>query len=244
MSNTSNFRKAINESRKNELIGPNVIANALPIVGGGLILTALGTYGGLRIINFYPEIFYSTFVIAIILELGFFFIVNRVIEKNSEDIALPLLSLYSLLSGYTLSGIVYIALGTQGVGVQGIAISAFGCGATFIIARSIGSNLSDQDGIALTKTVRLGVIALLTVIIGQFIFSIFGFYTPSWLEIVFSGLGVFLFAGAAVVDFYVLPRSYNDGQYLAAALSMYLTYINLFIFILRLIISLNDNDKN
>ena len=111
-------------------------------------------------------------------------------------------------------------------------------------SHAIGSNLSDQDGIALTKTVRLGVIALLTVIIGQFIFSIFGFYTPSWLEIVFSGLGVFLFVGAAVVDFYVLPRSYNDGQYLAAALSMYLTYINLFIFILRLIISLNDNDKN
>ncbi len=244
MSNTSNFRKAINESRQNAIIGPNVIANALPVVGSGLILTALGTYGGLGIINSYPEVFYSTFFIAIILELAFFFIINRVIESSNQNTALPLLSFYSLLSGYTLSGIVYIALGTQGVGIQGIAISAFGCGLTFIIARSIGGNLSDQDGIALTKTVRLGLIALLIAIIGQFIFSIFGFYTPSWLEIVFSGLGVFLFAGAAVVDFYILPRSYNDKQYLAAALSMYLTYINLFIFILRLIISLNDNDNN
>jgi len=244
MSNTSNFRKAINESQKKDIVGPNVIANALPIVGSGLILTGLGTYGGLGIINSYPETFSSTFVIAVILELVFFFIVNRVINKNNQSIALPLLSIYSLLSGYTLSGIVYIALGTEGVGIQGVGISAFGCGATFIIARSIGTNLSDQDGMALTKTVQLGLIALLAVIIGQFIFSIFGFYTPSWLEIAFSGLGVFLFAGAAVVDFYVLPRSYNDKQYLAAALSMYLTYINLFVFILRLVISLNDRDDN
>ena len=239
MSNTSNFLKAINESQKKDIVGPNVIANALPIVGRCLILTGLGTYGGLGIINIYPETFSSTFVIAVILELVFFFIVNRVINKNNQSIALPLLSIYSLLSGYKLSGIVYIAVGTEGVG-----ISAFGCGATFIIARSIGTNLSDQDGMALTKTVQLGLIALLAVIIGQFIFSIFGFYTPSWLEIAFSGLGVFLFAGAAVVDFYVLPRSYNDKQYLAAALSMYLTYINLFVFILRLVISLNDRDNN
>jgi hypothetical protein len=51
-----------------------------------------------------------------------------------------------------------------------------------------------------------------------------------------------LFAGAAVVDFFILPRTYRDDQYLPAALSMYLTYINLFIFILRLLIALNGGD--
>jgi hypothetical protein len=45
--------------------------------------------------------------------------------------------------------------------------------------------------------------------------------------------------GVAVVDFFILPRTYKDEQYLPAALSMYLTYINLFIFILRLIIAFN-----
>ncbi len=72
--------------------------------------------------------------------------------------------------------------------------------------------------------------------------SLFGVYTPSWLEISISGIGVFLFAGVAVVDFFVLPRTYNDEQYLPAALSMYLTYINLFIFILRLLIAINSRD--
>jgi len=47
MSNTSNLRNAFREAKTQALIGPNVIANALPYVGGGLVLTALGTYGSL-----------------------------------------------------------------------------------------------------------------------------------------------------------------------------------------------------
>lgn len=46
MSNTSNFREAIRSARKQALVGPNVIRNALPFVGGGLVLTAVGTWGG------------------------------------------------------------------------------------------------------------------------------------------------------------------------------------------------------
>ncbi len=239
MSNTSNFRQALREARTQALVGPNVIANALPYLGGGLILTALGTYGGLGVINSNSQIFMPTFWVALIAEFVLFFIARGVAEKGNNSTALPLLALYSLLSGYTLSGIVFVALGTSGVGIQGIGIAALGCGVTFVAARSIGSNLSDQDGMALTQTVRLGIIALLVVLVGQLLFSFFGGGTPQWLEIAISGVGVFLFAGAAVVDFYILPRTYRDDQYLPAALSMYLTYINLFIFILRLLIALN-----
>ena len=53
MSNSSNFRQAMAEVRGKALVGPDVIANALPYLGGGLVLTAVGTYGGLGIINAY-----------------------------------------------------------------------------------------------------------------------------------------------------------------------------------------------
>jgi FtsH-binding integral membrane protein len=239
MSNTSNFREALRQARGQSLVGPNVIANALPFLGGGLVLTALGTYGGLGVIQANPALFMPTFIGALILELILFFVARGVAEKGNNAVALPLLVTYSLLSGYTLSGLVYVALGAQGVGIAGIGIAALGCGVTFAIARQIGANLSDQDGIALSQTIRLGLIALLVVLLGQFAFALFGVYTPSWLEIGISGIGVLLFAGAAVVDFYILPRTYKDDQYLPAALSMYLTYINLFIFILRLLIAFN-----
>jgi len=55
--------------------------------------------------------------------------------------------------------------------------------------------------------------------------------------------GTVLFVGAAFVDFYTMPRTYSDDQYLAGALGMYLTYINLFIFILRLVIALNGGGR-
>lgn len=242
MSNTSNFRDAIRQAKTNAIVGPNVIANALPYVGGGLILTALGTYGGLGMIRTNPQLFFPTVIGAVILELILFFVASNVAQKGNNRVALPLLATYSLLTGYTLSGLVFVALRTQGVGIPGIGFAALGCGITFIAARQIGSNLSEQDGMALTKTISLGVIALVVVCLAQFLFAMFGVYTPSWLEIAISGLGVLLFVGSAVVDFYILPRSYHNDQYLPAALSMYLTYINLFVFILRLLIALNSRD--
>ncbi|NEN88970.1 MAG: hypothetical protein F6K48_08610 [Okeania sp. SIO3H1] len=242
MANTSNFRQAIREAQSQNLVGPNVISNALPFVGGGLILTAVGAFGGLQVLNSNPGIFMPTFWVALVAEFALFFIARGIAEKGNNNVALPLLATYSLLSGYTLSGLVYVALRTQGVGIEGVGFAALGCGVTFIAARQIGSNLSEEDGMALTKTVSLGVIALLVAVVGQIIFSFFGVYTPSWLEIGISGIGVFLFAGAAVVDFYILPRTYRDDQYIPAALSMYLTYINLFIFILRLLIAINSRD--
>lgn len=242
MSNTSNFRNAFREAKNQALIGPNVIANALPYVGGGLVLTALAAYGGLGVIRTNPGLFMPTVIGAVILELILFFVAQNVAEKGNKAVALPLLATYSLLSGYTLSGLIYLALRTQGVGIQGIGIAALGCGITFIAARQVGSNLSDSDGMALTKTINLGVIALVVVCLAQFGLSLFGVYTPNWLEIAISGLGVLLFVGASVVDFYILPRTYSDEQYLPAALSMYLTYINLFVFILRLLIALNSRD--
>ncbi|MDY7005882.1 MAG: Bax inhibitor-1 family protein [Cyanobacteriota bacterium] len=242
MANTSNFRQAIREAKGQNLVGPNVISNALPFVGGGLILTAVGTFGGIQVLQSNPSLFMTTFWVALIGELALFFIARGVAEKGNNNVALPLLATYSLLSGYTLSGLVFLALSTQGVGIGGVGFAALGCGVTFIAARQIGSNLSEEDGMALTKTISLGIIALLVALVGQVIFSFFGVYTPSWLEIGISGIGVFLFAGAAVVDFYILPRTYRDDQYIPAALSMYLTYINLFIFILRLLIAINSRD--
>jgi uncharacterized protein len=238
----SNFQAALQDAKGQALVGPQVIRNALPYVGGGLVLTAVGTYGGLSVIQNNPGIFFPTFIAAIVVELILYFVVAKVAENGNKSIALPMLTLYSLLSGYTLSGLVYAALRSDGVGLKGVMGAALGCGITFIIARQIGSNMSDQNGQALSKTIFLGMAALFVVCIVQFLFSLMGFGTPTWLEIGISGVGVMIFMGCAVVDFYVLPRTYRDDQYLPAALSMYLTYINLFIFMLRLLLSLSRSN--
>ena len=242
MANTSNFRQAMAEARQNALVGPNVVPKALPFVGGGLVLTALGTYGGLNVLASNPGLFMPTFWGALIAELVLFFIGSSVARNANNAVALPMLAAYSLLSGYTLTGLVYTALGTQGVGMGGIGFAALACGITFIAARPIANRLSEEDGLALTQTFSLGLIGLLVVMGIQFLLAIFGIHAPTFIELAISGFGVVLFTGSAVVDFFILPRTYDDRQYLSAALSMYLTYINLFIFILRFLIALNSRD--
>ena len=175
MSNTSNFRKAISDAKGQSLVGPNVIANALPFVGGGLILTAAGTFGGLNVLGTNPSLFMTTFFVALVAEMVLFFVARGVALKGNNAVPLPLLATYRLLSGYTLSGLVSVALQSSGVGIQGVGFAALACGLTFIAARPIGSNLSEADGMALTKTVQLGIIALLVVIVGQFALSFFGY---------------------------------------------------------------------
>ena len=73
MSNTSNFREAVNQAKNQALIGPNVIEFALPYVGAGLVLTAVGTYGGLYVRANNPGLFFPTFIAAFVLELILFF---------------------------------------------------------------------------------------------------------------------------------------------------------------------------
>jgi hypothetical protein len=59
LSNTSNFREAIRKAQGEAIVGPNVIKNALPFVGGGLIITALGAFGGLGVLANNPWHFHA-----------------------------------------------------------------------------------------------------------------------------------------------------------------------------------------
>ena len=68
-------------------------------------------------------------------------------------------------------------------------------------------------------------------------------YKRQGLELIIAGFGTVLFVAMSFVDFYTMPRRYNDDQYLAGALGMYLTYINLFVFILRLMIALQGGGR-
>ena len=87
MSNTSNFRQAIREAQGQALVGPNVISNALPYLGGGLVLTAVGAYGGLGVIGSRPEIFMPTFWVALIAEFVLFFVARAIAEKVNNTTA-------------------------------------------------------------------------------------------------------------------------------------------------------------
>ena len=248
---SSNFQNAIREAQSSALVGPNVVKRALPYVGGGMVLTAGGVLGGMALLASGSGLYMPLFWVALIGNIALFFVAQNIAMKGDNGTALPLLSLYSLISGFTLSGLVSYAIQVVGsanpadpyAGVGAVGIAALATGVTFVIASFFGSRMSESVGQALSAVVSIGVLGLLIAIVAITIGSFFipGLYESTNLLI--SGLGTVLFVGMAFVDFYTMPRTYRDDQYLAGALSMYLTFINLFIFILRLIIALNTGGR-
>ncbi|MEB3296449.1 MAG: Bax inhibitor-1 family protein [Cyanobacteriota bacterium] len=240
---SSNFQEAIRQAQYGALVGPNVVNKALPYVGGGMVLTAGGVMGGLALLASNPAGFMPLFWVALIGNLVLFFVAQNVAMKGNNATALPLLAAYSLLTGFTLSGIVALAIGTAGIGAIGTA--ALATGITFVAASVMGRRMSDSVGQALSGVVGLGVLGLVIAMLVQLVGGFFapGTFHGTGFELMIAGFGTVIFVGAAFVDFYTMPRTYSDDQYLAGALGMYLTYINLFIFILRLIIALNGGGR-
>ncbi|MFM7085520.1 MAG: Bax inhibitor-1 family protein [Cyanobium sp.] len=240
---SSNFQQAIQEAQRGVLVGPNVVNKALPYVGGGMVLTAGGVMGGLALMASSPALFMPLFWVALIGNFILFFVAQNVALKGNNSTALPLLTTYSLLTGFTLSGIVSLAIGTAGIGSVGTAVLATGL--TFVVASVMGRRMSDSVGQALAGVVGLGLLGLVLAMLVQIVGGIFApdMFRGGTFELMIAGFGTVLFVGAAFVDFYTMPRSYRDDQYLAGALGMYLTYINLFIFILRLIIALQGGGR-
>ena len=187
-------------------------------------------------------IFNPLFFIAIIGQLVLFFVAQSAANNANNAKALPLLASYSLLTGFTLSGIVAYAAFTIGVG--SIATAALATGITFIIASYTGQRMSDNVGQALQGVVGLGLLGLIIAMVVQFIGGLFSpAFGGSGFELLIAGFGTVLFVAMSFVDFYTMPRRYSDEQYLAGALGMYLTYINLFVFILRLMIALQGGGR-
>ena len=110
----SNFQEAIREAQSSALVGPNVVNKALPYVGGGMVLTSIGVIGGLSMMA--TPLFMPLFWVAVIGNLVLFFLAQNVALKGNNATALPLLSVYSLITGFTLSGLVALAGAVAGVG--------------------------------------------------------------------------------------------------------------------------------
>jgi FtsH-binding integral membrane protein len=194
---SSNFQQAIREAQSSALVGPNVVNKALPYVGGGMVLTAGGVTGGLALMASNPPLFMPIFWVALIGNFILFFVAQNAAMKGNNATALPILTLYSLLTGFTLSGIVAMAIGTAGIGSIGTA--ALATGITFVAASVVGRRMSDSIGQALSGVVGLGLIGLLIAMVVQIVGGIFAPATfhGTGFELLIAGFGTVLFVGAA-----------------------------------------------
>lgn len=168
-----------------------------------------------------------------IAELGLVMTVSAGINRLNPSTATALFMLYALVNGLTLSVIFFAyELGTI---FQAFAASALTFGAMSFVGATTKKDLSGLGGI------------LLMALIGLVIASVINnFWANSTMDAIITYVGVFVFVGLTAYDTQKIKAMATAAEYsgdaamprriaILGALSLYLDFINLFLYILRLL---------
>ncbi len=201
-------------------------------MGFALLITALMAYvvaGSVTTLSFIfgnPVVFYG----MIIGEFALVLIISAAINKLSPQVASLLFVLYSLLTGATLSSIFVVY--TQESIVSTFVVTA----ATFIIM-SVYGMVTKKD---LSKLGSILIMALIGLIIASVVNIFWANSTLYWIT---TYAGVLIFVGLTAYDTQKLKKmstQIEDSSMVAkysilGALTLYLDFINMFLYLLRLL---------
>ncbi|MFA5854934.1 MAG: Bax inhibitor-1/YccA family protein [Candidatus Gracilibacteria bacterium] len=199
-------------------------SKVLSLFGLAILITAAGTYTGynyiLATLVLNPSWALAIFAVELVL------ILTSRLWSKIEPLNYILFSAFAFISGLTLVPLIAsFAHEFNGFGI--IYRALFTTTATFLGAGLFGyttkKSLSSWRGF------------LITALIGMLIVGIAGIFLPwgNGMEMLYSGFGVLLFTAYAAYDINRL-KDYPKGEYINAAIQLYLDIFNLFIFILRL----------
>ena len=196
---------------------------------GGLLLTAFASMWVVtspamqKLIIGNPIIF----IVLCVAEIGIVFYAGAALQKLTPAAAASLFLVYSLLTGLTLSVLLFIY--TAASVVQAFAVTAGMFGAVSVYGR-----VTKRDLTSCGAFFFMGVVGLLLAMIANM------FIKSTALDMAISTVAVLVFTGLAAYKTQALkawahaggPQSETLAIY--GALSLYITFINLFLHILRL----------
>ena len=197
-----------------------------------LAITGLTAYGVATSPTILSLIFSSkvTFFGLIIAEFALVFAISGAINRLSLSTATMLFILYSVINGATLSSI-FFAFSVATIG-KVFFITAGTFGAMALVGYTTKTDLTSMG--------KLLFMALLGIIIASVVNM---FVASSGLDLILSYVGVLVFVGLTAYDIQKIkqmcqaaPDAGESAQKLAliGALSLYLDFINLFLYLLRI----------
>ncbi|NLM35342.1 MAG: Bax inhibitor-1/YccA family protein [Clostridiales bacterium] len=215
----------------------NFITKTLLIMALGLLVTfamAVGTQLFITtneklLISIIPFIF-----VGLILELVVVWYLSKRIDRLSITAARAWFFVYSLLNGFTLSIVFY----SYGLGTVSVAFGL--CSLMFFCSAMIGMT-TKKDLTVLGRVLMMGVIGLLLIgIVNIIIPSAF-----NGMNRFIALLGIAIFCGLTAYDMqkikyfhqsaYAYDETYRNKYAIIAALNLYLDFINIFLYLLKLL---------
>ena len=202
---------------------------ALALVITGVTAFGVATSPGVLSVIYGNQIVFWGLIIA---ELALVFAISGAINRLSLTTATLLFVLYSVINGAVLSSIFLIYTASS------IASVFFITAGTFVVMAFIGYTTKTD----LTSMGKILLMALIGMIIASLV-NVF-FVKSTGFDLIISYLGVLIFVGLTAYDsqkikqmLQMAPDAGETSQKLAlvGALSLYLDFINLFIYLLRIL---------
>lgn len=171
--------------------------------------------------------------ILLMAQLGLVFGLSFLITRMPAIVALGAFFVYALLMGLTLGVIVAANVATTG-GVSGVVTAFLGAAAIFAGAALYGA-VTKRDLTSLGGILFMGLIGLLVVMLVQ----LFLFPGSGWLNLAIGVVGVAIFTGLTAWDVQRIRNGQvaginGDSASVMGALALYLDFVNLFLFLLRI----------
>jgi FtsH-binding integral membrane protein len=175
----------------------------------------------------------DNWIILLIAELGLVFALSLLITRLNPLVALGMFFVYALLNGLTIGVIVY-AYSTGTAGIAGVASAFLGASAIFGGAAIYGY-ATKRDLTSLGGILFMGLIGLIVVSLVQ----VFLFPGSGMFSFLIGVVGVVLFTGLTAWDVQRIKNGQvagvnRDSATVLGALALYLDFINLFLFLLRI----------
>lgn len=208
---------------------PTFFGKVMTFFGLAVLCSAVGVYTTMHYFMHYfvqnPRLIYVLFVVELVIILA-----SRWWSKKIP-LNRVMFVLFTFITGVTVAPLIAVLAASPGgtaILTQALLATGLMFGATALIGWTTKYDLSGLRGF------------LLMSLIGMIIVGVMGIFIPwgNTMEIVYSGIGIVLFAGFTMYDMQKLKR-YPEDMYIDAALSLYLDIFNLFLYILRLIMALN-----
>ena len=177
-------------------------------------------------------------IILIIAELALVFYLSARINRMKASTATGLFVSYSALNGITLSTIFFVY--NESI----IASTFFICAATFL-ACSVYGMVTKRDLTGLGGFMMMGLMGIIIASIVNFMLAMFTSFDTTGLSMIISYIGVLVFIGLTAYDTQKLkhmaisqPAGISQDVVrkgtIIGALTLYLDFINLFLFLLRI----------
>ncbi|MBD8499932.1 MULTISPECIES: Bax inhibitor-1/YccA family protein [Paenibacillus] len=196
---------------------------SLPKLFSVLFIALLISFAGIYAGQFVPAAYaIPLFVVEIGLLLAVFFL------RKSKAVGYPIMFAFMFVSGITLQFAIAYYVSTLGATLvgQAFALAVVAFGGTALYAVKSKQDFSYMRGFLVASTL---------VLIGIMLVGLFVPMTGT-MELIYSGFGILIFIGWTLFDFSRLTKhGFAEEDIPSIVVSIYLDFVNLFLFILRFI---------